>query len=61
MGKVGKMGLDGGKQKQVEKLKIQIIFKKRKQEEFPILGFLNHESLFLSAKWKLESNLFFPK
>lgn len=33
MGKVGKMGLDGGKQKQVEKLKIQIIKKKTQENK----------------------------
>ena len=33
---------------------------RRKQEGFPIWGFLHHGSLFFSAQqWKLENNLFF--
>lgn len=38
MGKVGKMGLDGGKQKQEEKLKIQIIKKKKKTRRVSYFG-----------------------
>ena len=64
-GQSRKMRLGCGKYKQAEKMENNWLtdnwlIQRRKQEGFPIWGFLHHGSLFFSAQqWKLENNLFF--